>query len=324
MSAEINIVEPFVKLIKREDFETPLQFIEKIGRVCYKSEDRITEDSAEKFVTMLKENGHLSVLEHERINLYFKGIDYEYYGTETLAEKYKFSYLKPIKSATGITLGAVFSAPLRTFLEMQGNDDLTSAFRKFLGSKFPTLFSYNKTFDKNDYPEIYLLSREEILKDHTLVQLAGELINHTLHFRTNRAVTHDLVRHRPVSYSMESTRYCKYSKEKFGGGPSFIRPYFWNEDDPRYQRWYKSCQNCAEDYLAEIEMGAKPEDAMLLLNHSLKAEIVVTATENMWQHIVDVRWKEKTGKPRPQMLQIMEMAAPILEKESEGRINVEK
>lgn len=322
MSA-INILDPFAKVIDRNDFETTYQFLEKIGRVCYKSEDRITEDSAEKFVKMLVENKHFSVLEHERINLYFKGIDYEYYCVETLAEKYKFSYLEPIKSAVGITLGAVFSAPLRTFLEMQENYDLTSAFRKFLGSKFPALFSYNKIFDGFDYPEIYLLSREAILKDPKLVQLAGKLINHTIHFQCDRGVSHEIVRHRLEHYSQESTRYCNYSQSKFGNSISFIRPVFWKEDSVNYHRWLRNCADSCDDYFFEIKNGAKPEEARLVLNQSLKTEIIMTATEENWQHVIDVRYKGKTGNPHPQMLQLMEMAAPILNEKSEGRINID-
>jgi thymidylate synthase (FAD) len=58
----MKIVEPSVTLIRVDD--EPAQLIEQIGRTCYKSEDRITEDSAEKFVAMLAERGHFAMIEH--------------------------------------------------------------------------------------------------------------------------------------------------------------------------------------------------------------------------------------------------------------------
>lgn len=60
----MNIVSPSVEIITEPN---PLKRIELCGRVCYKSEDRITDDSAEKFVDRLIESGHTSVLEHARI-----------------------------------------------------------------------------------------------------------------------------------------------------------------------------------------------------------------------------------------------------------------
>ena len=51
----------------------------------------------------------------------------------------------------------------------------------------------------------------------------------------DRGVSHEIVRHRVASYSQESTRYCNYSKEKFGKELTMIQPCFWEENDPQYQ-----------------------------------------------------------------------------------------
>ena len=60
----MKIIEPAVEIITEQN---PLKRIELCGRVCYKSEDRITKDSAEQFVQTLINRGHTSVLEHARI-----------------------------------------------------------------------------------------------------------------------------------------------------------------------------------------------------------------------------------------------------------------
>lgn len=75
----MHIIQPSVE-IERQDWDLILRRIEKKGRVCYKSEDRITDTSAAAFVAMLAKLGHLSVLEHEKISIKFtvdRGISHE-------------------------------------------------------------------------------------------------------------------------------------------------------------------------------------------------------------------------------------------------------
>lgn len=65
----MRIIKPSVELLDQLDGKEMLKKIEKIGRVCYKSEDRITEDSAEKFIKNILKSGHESVIEHEKISV---------------------------------------------------------------------------------------------------------------------------------------------------------------------------------------------------------------------------------------------------------------
>ena len=65
----ITIVEPGWSWVEEPDLCRITQRIEKCGRTCYKSEDRITDDSAEKFVGMICRNNHVSVLEHESLSV---------------------------------------------------------------------------------------------------------------------------------------------------------------------------------------------------------------------------------------------------------------
>ena len=65
----MRVIKPSVELLDQLDGKEMLKKIEKIGRVCYKSEDRITEDSAEKFIRNILKSGHESVIEHEKISV---------------------------------------------------------------------------------------------------------------------------------------------------------------------------------------------------------------------------------------------------------------
>lgn len=65
----MRIIEPYFEILDELDGKRMLQKIERIGRVCYKSEDLITEDSAEKFIRNILKRGHESVIEHEKISV---------------------------------------------------------------------------------------------------------------------------------------------------------------------------------------------------------------------------------------------------------------
>lgn len=76
----MKIIEPSVTLINPPDYQTLLRTIEQAGRVCYKSEDKITEDSAEQFVRNIIKRGHEAVIEHGVITVKFicdRGVTHE-------------------------------------------------------------------------------------------------------------------------------------------------------------------------------------------------------------------------------------------------------
>ena len=76
----MKIVKQSYKILSKIDGKEILKNIERAGRTCYKSEDRITDESAEKFIKMLIERGHESVLEHEKISVLFvcdRGVSHE-------------------------------------------------------------------------------------------------------------------------------------------------------------------------------------------------------------------------------------------------------
>ncbi len=124
----------------------------------------------------------------------------------------------------------------------------------------------------------------------------------TVRFTCDRGVSHELVRHRLASFSQESTRYANYSKDKFGGEITVIRPFFWAQDSEQYRLWGKAMEAAEAAYLALIKAGAKAEEARSVLPNSLKTEVVVTANIREWRHILALRCGRGS---HPQMRELM-------------------
>lgn len=134
----------------------------------------------------------------------------------------------------------------------------------------------------------------------------------SLRFICDRGVTHELVRHRLASYSQESTRYCNYSKGKFGNEITVIEPCFWEENSPEYQMWKKACEFSETMYMDLLNEGATPQQARSVLPNSLKTEIVVTMNVREWRHFLEMRWVGVAGTPHPQMVELAKLAYDIL------------
>lgn len=197
----MRIIEPSVEILDMIDGNEIIKRIERIGRVCYKSEEKITEESSVRFIRNILESGHESVIEHEKISV---------------------------------------------------------------------------------------------------------------RFICDRGVSHEIVRHRIASYSQESTRYCNYSKDKFGNEITVIKPLFWEEGSELYKQWYESMLVAEKTYNKLIEMGAKAQEARSVLPNSLKTEIVVTMNLREWRHFFKLRTSERA---HPQMREVACMALKMIQKE---------
>ena len=119
---------------------------------------------------------------------------------------------------------------------------------------------------------------------------------------TDRGVTHELVRHRLASFSQESTRYCDYSGDRFGGDLGFIVP-------PGLSEAEASTWRCAVDtsegmYKGLRASGVPPEIARSILPNSLKAEIGMTCNAREWRHFLRLRLSPKA---HPQMREVAAM-----------------
>ena len=114
----------------------------------------------------------------------------------------------------------------------------------------------------------------------------------TAKFICDRGVSHEIVRHRTMSFAQESTRYCNYSKSKFGQELTFIEPAweFPSSDIINIKERFEAILGEAEaNYMELITLGFKPQEARAVLPNALKTEIVVTAFIDDWEHFFELR-----------------------------------
>ena len=125
----------------------------------------------------------------------------------------------------------------------------------------------------------------------------------TVRFITDRGISHELVRHRIASFAQESTRYCNYSKNKFGNEITVIRPAFWEEDSKCYREWNIAMILAENHYMRLLRHGARPEEARGVLPINLKTEIVMTCNMREWRHMLKLRCS-KTAHPSMRALML--------------------
>lgn len=99
----------------------------------------------------------------------------------------------------------------------------------------------------------------------------------------------DITRHRLASFSIESTRYCNYSKDKFGNELKFIKPCNIKEGTEEYRIWERTMLEIEKSYIELSNMGAKPDQLRMLLPHSTAAEVVMTCNLREWRHVLKLR-----------------------------------
>lgn len=331
----MKIVKPEAHIIQKKGL-TPYQFIEKVGRTCYKSEDKITEDSAVKFVKGLCNRKHFAILEHFWVHVIVNtDITLPYCFDEMGLSNYRrYMYFTVVGDDTYVSM------PIRVILETQ---DIINAqdnpyhrpikdMYQSVFNKFPDLFGIPVTENSgcaillNETSFCDILKQELKLEEATPEQIDREIMKHrthTVHFVCDRGVSHELVRHRPCSFAQESTRYCNYSHDKFGDEITVIEPYFFEKGSEKYGKWKRICIHCESHYFDLLGMGATPQEARSVLPNSLKTEIIVTANETEWQHIINLRYLGTTGAPHPQMKEVMSLVVGDLNVESEGRLKYE-
>lgn len=135
-------------------------------------------------------------------------------------------------------------------------------------------------------------------------------------FIVDRGVSHELVRHRIMSFAQESTRYCNYSQSKFGEEITVILPFFFdtgmgtNSNSLVYEAWKYSCEVAERKYFELLNYGATPQEARSVLPNSLKTEITLTGNYREWRHFFKLRACDATGTAHPQM---KEVTIPLLQ-----------
>lgn len=136
-----------------------------------------------------------------------------------------------------------------------------------------------------------------------------EHVSVTARFICDRGVSHEIVRHRIGAYSQESTRYCNYSKGKFGSEITVIQPCFWDENAELRRIWKTSCELSEDDYFSLLRRDATPQEARSVLPNSLKTSLIVTYDLREWRHFLRLRCDSAA---HPQMRQVADMARKLL------------
>jgi thymidylate synthase (FAD) len=135
----------------------------------------------------------------------------------------------------------------------------------------------------------------------------------TVRIICDRGVSHEIVRHRLASYSQESSRYCDYTKEGFGGEIQVIEPPGLDGITKGY--WMFAIYSCEYVYRAMIAAGVKPQIARSVLPNALKTEIVMTMNLRSWRNFFKLR-TAKSAHP-----QMREIAIPML-REFQARVPI--
>ncbi len=124
----------------------------------------------------------------------------------------------------------------------------------------------------------------------------------TVRMTCDVGVYKDLTRHRVASFSIESTRYCNYGKDKFNNEIKFIKPCNMEEGTQVYNLWENACGAIEKNYIEMSKLGATPDELRMILPHSTAAEVTMTADIREWKHILDLRTSKHTHPAIRQLL----------------------
>lgn len=271
----MKLIESSVQIIEEKD---PYKMIELAGRTCYKSEDKITENSAKEFVDRMIKLGHGAMLEHGTIYLTIDGED------PNLSKIQSNPYTK------------VNLVPYEVLTE--GN--YTISYKAYITTNLRVLI-------ENNLKELLCYQVEPT--EHHEKRITAKFI-------CDRGVSHEFVRHRVFSFAQESTRYCDYSKDKFGNDITYIIPSWLDLPEGKYSDWdndwcdvselkllypevdnlsdpancfLQSIKNAEYYYFMLINRGWKPQQARQVLPNATKTELVMTGFESDWEHFFELR-----------------------------------
>lgn len=302
----MKLIKPKFEIIEQAaGLDGMYKQIELAGRTCYKSEDKITVDSAKGFVDRMIKSGHGAMLEHGTVYLDIPQSTSNCYKLVSNYTNNKYSIIN--HSNIGHSQEHYYiTTNLRVLVENGWTDDLQ-----------------------------YLCEPTEHHEKRV-----------TVRFTCDRGVSHEFVRHRVFSFAQESTRYCNYSKDKFGNELTFIIP-CWadslalqgacnrtviNADEfgelineyyyhlsGKTESWFKpweitpeqnfvtSLQVAERLYLELLNQGWKPQQARAVLPNALKTELVMTGFVSDWVHFFKLR---NADSAHPQA---RELAKPLYE-----------
>jgi thymidylate synthase (FAD) len=302
----MKIIKPEHEVVTEKDI---LKKIELASRLCYKSEDKTCEGSDKKLITSLINRGHESVLEHGIIYIR-SGYQSNFYGIVSNLSTPILKYFNITKGMDFIVSGNVRA--WRDFFRHNSFPGWLHAFQK----EYPILFE-----DLSGFNNYYPVDFEFITEDDIDMLSAPELLKHkhwSIKFICDRAVTHELVRHRPISHSQESTRYCNYGRDKFDNQISIILPewfeskgqYYRDNMNPQEYEWMRLMEIMESVYMYLIDSGWSAQQARSVLPNALKTEIMTTANLQEWLHICKLR---TSNAAHPQIREIIDPVKKMIE-----------
>jgi thymidylate synthase (FAD) len=295
----MKIIPPSYEILDALDRRGLAERIEFSGRVCYKSEDKIDADSAIPFVRKMAEHGHNSVLEMGVVSLRLTGMD-RALTAELHAARPRYLQIDAPAADTLLVTGSVRA--FREMLLFHPDCRPVRAMAGFLAGRHPYFFD---TILPPEGPAADPAIRVSKVPLEEIDGLPPELrLKHrhiAVKFIVNRAVTHEIVRHRPCSFLQESQRYCRYADDRFGGEVSFIKPMFFEEGTPEFSLWQRAMEETERIYL-ELLRTTTPQAARTVLPNSCKTELIVYANLQEWQHIFRLR---TTRAADPSMREVM-------------------
>lgn len=252
----MRLIKPKVEIINQEPgVESLFKHMELCARTCYKSEDKITEDSARKFIdNVIVARGHTAMLEHGTVYLRIpeKSVDGQYVYPakgKYIAQKYSIANSRLEGIANNQYLVFYVTTNYRVLLQNGWLDDLQ-----------------------------YLCEPTEY---HTK--------RITVRFVCDMGVAREFCRHRVFSFAQESTRYCNYAKDKFGKECTFIIPSWLSDSVTREGLFIAELQNAEFTYFKLLEQGWTAQQARNVLPLALKTELIMTGTDEQWAGFFNLR-----------------------------------
>ena len=256
----MKLIRQSFEILEQKDFSLIgiKKFIERCGRVCYKSEDRITDDSYEKFVNMLVKRDHARPLEFGTVHLKISsGMLFEEFLQDLVDYKlYNPAWIK--------------------YKELPEYTYITTNYRHYLQiiKKCPYIAEYFTEQDNCYYPSRY-----------------------TVHMVLSRGVMDEFRTHVSLSHLAESTRYCNYSKDKFDNQVTFVIPNWCNSLKEGSEQNYPpfeinedeiifmdALQNAQNSYLSLLKLGWTPQQARDVLPLSVKSELISCGFKDAWEN----------------------------------------
>lgn len=262
------IVKPSVEKLEEKSI---YKKIELAGRICYKSEDKISDDSYRRFISAIVKRGHYSVLEHADILMEVDKWD----SVSNFIPQHAKNQFVSLNTTKGTFFVQANVRAWRELLEIYPIKSIIDYYPLFFGDIEVKVGEVKAT--------------PVSISPFSQTDLEPYSIKDTFVITTSRDVSHQIVRHRLLSVSQESQRYCNYTRGRFSD-VKFIMPQFVEKGDLfKKKKWVAQREIDEMEYIGLIDESAKPEEARSCLPNATATSLVLTGSFWTWAHFVNLR-----------------------------------